>query len=91
MGFKYLRKFYFDKLPIFNKYATDVSDMLIDKYELDRRSQNIIKERTDWRECPIEFADTRFDFDGIIPRKEPETGPICPIEFVNKDINPYLF
>lgn len=90
MGFKYTKKFYFDKLPIFNKYATDVSDTLIDQYELRRRSDNIIKERITWRECPIELDDKRFDFSGIIPRKEKEYGPICPIEFINNDYNPYL-
>ena len=90
MGFKYTKKFYFDKLPIFNKYATDVSDTMIDQYELVRRSDNIIKERTTWRECPIELDDKRFDFTGIIPKKEESTGPICPIEFIDSNYNPYL-
>lgn len=90
MGFKYIKKFYFDKLPIFNKYATDVSDTTIDHYELTRRAENIIKERTTYKECPIELYDKRFDFSGIIPKKEEPIGPICPIEFINKDFNPYL-
>lgn len=91
MGFRYVKKFYFDKLPIFNKYASSVSDSTIDQYELDRRSQNIIDKRTTWRESPIELDDKRFDFDSILPKKKKENdGPIRPIEFVNNSINPYL-
>lgn len=92
MGFKYIKKFYFDKLPIFNKYASNVSDSTIDQYELERRSENIIKSRTHWQESPIELDDKRFDFDSVLPKKDKEeyNGPICPIEFINKDINPYL-
>lgn len=88
LGFKYIKKFYFDKLPVFNKYASDVSDTLIDQYELTRRTDNIVKSRTKWQESPICLGDNRFDFDGIIPRKE-ESGPICPITFVG-NVNPYL-
>lgn len=88
LGFKYIKKFYFDKLPVFNKYATDVSDTLIDQYELTRRTDNIVKSRTKWQESPISLDDKRFDFEGVIPRKE-SNGPICPIEFIG-DINPYL-
>ena len=90
MGFRYISKFYFYKLPIFNKYASSVSDTTIDQYELDKRAQNIIEERRDWRECPIELYDDRFDFDSVLPKKKEETGPIKPIEFVNDSINPYL-
>ena len=91
MGFRYVKKFYFDKLPIFNKYASSVSDSTIDQYELDRRSQNIIDKRTTWRESPIELDDKRFDFDSVLPKKKKENdGPIRPIEFVNNSINPYL-
>lgn len=90
MGFKYVKKFYFDKLPVFNKYASDVSDTVIDQYEMKQRSNNIIKNRTSYRESPIELDDKRFDFSKIIPRKEKEIGPVSPIIFVNDDINPYL-
>lgn len=90
MGFKYVRKYYFDKLPIFNKYASDVSDTLINQYEMERRVDGIIKSRTKWQECPIELYDPRFNFEGIIPKKLEDKGPICPIEFITKDINPYL-
>lgn len=90
MGFKYVKKFYFDKLPVFNKYASDVSDTVIDQYEMKQRSNNIIKDRTSYRESPIELDDKRFDFSKIIPRKEKEIGPVSPIIFVNDDINPYL-
>lgn len=91
MGFRYVKKFYFDKLPIFNKYASSVSDSTIDQYELDRRSQNIIDKRTTWRESPIELDDKRFDFDSVLPKKKKENdSPIRPIEFINNSINPYL-
>ena len=90
MGFKYIKKFYFDKLPVFNKYASDVSDTVIDNYELIRRSENIIKERRSCKESPIVFDDKRFDFSDIIPREEKPVGPVSPIEFINDDINPYL-
>ena len=85
LGFKYIKKFYFDKLPIFNKYALDVSDMTIEQYELQKRAQNIIQERDDWRPCPIQFSDKRFDFGSIVPKDKTENMPIKPIRFVNKD------
>lgn len=90
MGFRYIKKYYFDKLPVFNKYATEVSDTVIDQYELIRRAENIERKRRTWKESPIELYDKRFDFDKVLPKKPEETGPICPIEFVNDDINPYL-
>lgn len=91
MGFKYIKKFYFDKLPVFNKYASDVSDTTMDQYELEKRANSIIKERTSTKEVPIELYDKRFDFDKVLPKKEKYTGPICPVEFINNDnINPYL-
>lgn len=92
MGFKYIRKFYFDKLPIFNKYASDVSDSTIDQYELDRRAQSLIQERITIADSPIELDDKRFDFEPVLPKifkEEDETGPIVPISFVFKDNNPY--
>ena len=85
LGFKYIRKFYFNKLHVFNKYATDVSDTLIDQYELRKRSEIIQKQRTNWRDCPIELYDKRFDFSKILPREEKPIGPVCPIEFINQD------
>lgn len=91
LGFRYINKFYQAKLPVFNKYASDVSDSLIDQYELIRRSENIISARLSPRISPIEFADTRFDFSGIIPkREESKSKIICPIEFVQADCNPYI-
>lgn len=91
MGFRYVKKFYFDKLPIFNKYASSVSDSTIDQYELDRRSQNIIDKRTSWRESPIELDDKRFDFDAVLPKKKKELNvPICPVEFINNNTDLHL-
>ena len=67
MGFLYLKKYYNAKLPIFNKYATDVSDTYIDSYELRRRSENIIEKRNEKSGThPIVFADERFDFSEIV-------------------------
>lgn len=82
MGFRYCRKFYNEKLPIFNKYASDVSDTTVDSYELTRRAKILKAERTHYQICPIELADDRFDFSFI---KDKQTGPICPIEFIDND------
>lgn len=86
MGFKYIRKFYFNKLPIFNKYASDVSDTTIDQYELDKRSYNIIQERTKVEESPIELDDKRFDFNSVLPKKKDTIDKVKPaIIFVDKN------
>lgn len=91
MGFRYIKKFYFDKLPVFNRYASSTSDSTIDQYELDRRSQNIIDSRISWRECPIELDDKRFDFDSVLPKKKVDyNDPIRPVEFINTNYNSNL-
>ena len=82
MGFKYCRKFYNDKLHVFKKYATDVSDTMIDSYELNRRSKILKVERNHYQICPIELADDRFDFSFI----KQEQGPICPVEFIDNSV-----
>lgn len=98
LGFKYTRKYYYAKLDSANKYAKDVSDTTIDKYELQRRSENISKSREHWQQCPIELHDERFDFDSIVPdyilnKNKQEPGvPICPIKFIDNGIkNPGNF
>lgn len=61
MGFKSIRKFYYQKLPIFNKFAQSTSDTMIDQYELDRRSDLLIDGRDGKVEnCPLKFRDERF-------------------------------
>lgn len=62
MGFFYLRKYYYAKLPIFNKYASGVSDITIDQYELESRAALIDKGRRlpPWIRSPIKLQDTRF-------------------------------
>lgn len=87
MGFKYIRKFYFNKLPIFNKYASNVSDTTIDQYELDKRAYNILQERTKVEESPIELDDKRFNFNSVLHKKKDEisTGITQPIIFVDKN------
>ena len=83
MGFKYTRKFYYNKLPVFNKYAKEVSDTTMDSYEINKRCQDIIASRESWRIKPLQFHDTRFDFSDIEKPKESENGLIKPFEFVN--------
>ena len=61
MGFRSVRKFYYEKLPIFNKYASSVSDIQIDQYELERRCDMIEEDRADkLKMSPITFHDERF-------------------------------
>jgi hypothetical protein len=84
MGFKYIRKFYYNKLPIFNKYAKDVSDTTMETYEINKRVQDIISSRETWRVKPLQFDDKRFDFSDIEKKKEePESNIIKPFEFIN--------
>ena len=97
LGFKYTKKYYYAKLDSANKYAKDVSDMTIDKYEMKKRSDNIKRERTHWQQSPIELYDKRFDFDSVIPNfiknedKQIPGVPFCPIRFIEKDNNPNGF
>lgn len=88
MGFKYTMKYYYDKLSTFKKYAKDTSDMVIDKYELEKRSQNIQNSRKDIS-SPFIFADNRFEYPAInFIKSEREIADdfyFCPIKFINKD------
>lgn len=66
MGFKYTMKYYYDKLPTFKKYAKDVSDMVVDKYELRKRAENIENARDlGFIRSPFVFADNRFEYPDI--------------------------
>ena len=93
LGFKYTKNYYYAKLPTANKYAKDVSDMTMDKYELKKRSDNLKIERTHWQQSPIELCDNRFDFDSVVPEyiknddKQIPGVPFCPIKFIENDIN----
>ena len=61
MGFKYVRNFYYAKLPIMNKYALSTSDTVIDQYELTRRAALLEKQREKPGIInPIRFRDERF-------------------------------
>ena len=86
LGFIYCRRFYNAKLGVFNKYAKDVSDTTLDNYELQRRSEILKEERKDWRTCPIELDDKRFDFSKVLP-KAPyvEKTHTSPVEFFSKE------
>lgn len=93
MGFRYINRFYNAKLPIFNKYAEDVSDMMMDTNEIHRRQENIMKDRTHPQECPISFDETRFDMDKVHYKKEKQIlhhGPISPVTFIPRDDRPKI-
>lgn len=83
MGFKYIRKFYYNKLPVFNKYAKDVSDTTMESYEISRRVEDIISSRESWRQKPMVLYDPRFDFSEI-EKKQKKPDIIQPVKFVNK-------
>ena len=55
-GFFYTKKFYEFKKPVFNKYATECVEINISMDELDKRSDNIIKDRNLLIQ-PSEFTD----------------------------------
>lgn len=59
LGFRKIRDFYYAKLPIFNRYASGTSDMVIDQYELENRSSRLAKENSTIL-SPIFLYDTRF-------------------------------
>lgn len=88
MGFKYTMKYYYEKLSTFKKYAKDTSDMVIDKYELQKRSENIQNQRNNQPGvCPFMFADNRFDYPDIsyIKSEQEKDGTqyVEPIRFID--------
>ena len=84
IGFRQVYKFYRKKLPVFEKYALDVTDIHIDQYELRKRYENIVRQRVPWKESPIELFDERFKFPDDLKVKE-DKNPRCPIEFFDDD------
>lgn len=85
LGFKYVRKFYYDKLPVFNKYALSVSDTMIDQYELDRRSEKLEQEAMEkLSRSPFKFRDERF-FDYTKEDMQEKKVPIKPFFFITKN------
>ena len=85
MGFKYVRKFYFDKLPVFNKYALSVSDTVIDQYELNRRSEKLEEEALEkLSRSPFKFRDERFFDYTEEDMKEKKNTIIKPFIFLTK-------
>ncbi len=89
MAFVYCRRYYNAKLPVFNKYALDVSDTVIDSYELKRRVEVISQSRNIYQRSAIQLDDKRFDFSKILPKSKNENNkPKKAVSFVNKsDIN----
>lgn len=93
MGFNATRKYYYSKLPTFNKYAASTSDTMLDTYELRARSEKIIQRRSEPRMKtnapriinPIYFRDERFfDYtqrDQKANQKPDPSHPINPIEW----------
>ena len=81
MGFSQIKKFYYYKLSVFNKYATDTNDTIIDQYELDRRYENIMKIRENkLSQCPFQFRDPRFfEYQPL-----PNNNVVKPFKFINQ-------
>lgn len=84
MGFRYIRNFYYNKLPIFNKYAKSTSDTTMTSYEVNKRYQDIVNSRETWRIKPFIFCDERFDFSEM-EKKEEKKDIIVPFIFVNNN------
>ena len=94
MGFNATRKYYYSKLPTFNRYAASTSDTMLDTYELRARSEKIIQRRSEPRMKtnapriinPIYFRDERFfDYtqrDQKANQKPDLSHPINPIEWL---------
>lgn len=97
LGTKYTKRFYEHKLPVFNKYALDISDDHYDKYALINSSENIKQERVSKLDLsPIKFKDDRFDWDEVLGRKRQNTAEenepkiTKPVKFINiPKENPY--
>ena len=90
LGFFYTRKFYNDKLPVFNKYAKSVDSIVMDSYELNKRASMLREKRDNGLYCPIRLKDDRFDFKEVMPKNyiNPQADPvIVPIKF-NAPIKP---
>ena len=61
MGFKQIKNFYYSKLPVFNKYASSTEDVMIDQYELDKRTEKLEDKREKKKSMsPFTFHDERF-------------------------------
>lgn len=80
MGFKFIKRFYLAKLPVFNKYALSTEDTFIDFYELNARSNRLKEEREEYiTNCPIRFVDTRFfnfDVNGYLANNSFNNPPV---------------
>lgn len=61
MGFRYINRFYYHKLPILNKYALSTSDLLIDQYELEKRAKMLEYKQSNHKAMsPFILHDERF-------------------------------
>ena len=80
LSFVQIKRYYYYKLPIFNKYAKSVSDININSYELNERYERIEGKRDRLvKLSPIRAYDERF-----IPEKQ-ETGGLRPaVYFFNQ-------
>ena len=88
VGFKYTKKYYYAKLPVFNKYASDVSDSTIGVSELERKAY-LLQEanRAAVVTSPIALYDSRFGIGYIDENARPDGEPYCPLEFLSDPNN----
>ena len=88
MGFKHIRKYYYAKLPVFNKYAKSVSDTQIDQYELEKRTEKFITEQQiKIDNSPFIFEDRRFFHYEHEPWRRDDKKIVKPFTFINNDNN----
>lgn len=75
MGFFYTKRYYYDKLPIFEKYALTVQHIIFTEYDLDNKVSEIVNRRRKVR-CPITIRTKPY-----CPVKIEEKKYKCPIHF----------
>lgn len=77
VAFRYIKKYYYYKLPTYNKYALSVSDMNLSGWELDNKYSEIMAKRDRvLKSVPVRTVDTRFN---NLP---------CPVHKIDEDHDP---
>ncbi len=91
LGFKQTRRFYYSKLPVFEKYALDVQHIQFPQYDLDKKSQAIIDQLNEYSiqnkyvdTCLICVIDFEQPEDLIEPFTIEKSGMIEPFEIIPK-------
>lgn len=88
LAFKPIKRYYYSKLPIFNKYAKSVSDINLSPYELEEQYGKIIGKRDRViKRNPLRLSDNRFQ-ESIVPfyQIEEEDNKIRPLYFYNEPL-----